>query len=115
MILDVLALLRGAIDRAEDFPCSLAGTVGSLFTPSYSQFSLFPSGSCSVGAALALVRPVVPYSLALTSALAAGGVSDRTLYDSAVLAERLSDPSSYRRLPLRPSESSESSAFLLRF
>ena len=46
--------------------------------------------SCSGGAVLALVRPVVPYTLAISSALSAGGVSDRALYNSALLADRLS-------------------------
>ena len=41
---DVLALPRGAVDGADDFPCCLAGTMGFPFTPGYPQIEADPSG-----------------------------------------------------------------------
>ena len=64
---------------------------------------------CSGRPVLALVRPVVPYTLALSSALLAAGVSGSALY-IALLIHRTSR-ASYRRVALRHSESS---AFLLK-
>ena len=52
------------------------------------KFRLTSLGSCSGGAVLALVRPVVPYTLALSSACSAGGVSGSALYNT-FLADRL--------------------------
>ena len=47
-------------------------------------------GSCSGAAVLALIRPVVPYTLAISSALLAGGISGIALFNSStVLADWL--------------------------
>ena len=56
----------GAVDRAADIPCSLAGTMGFPFTPGYLQIQAsLSSGFCFGRTILALVRPAVPYTLVL--------------------------------------------------
>ena len=75
----------GAVDRVDDVPALWQAIFGvpvgfiSKFQASLS------SGSFSGRAVLALVRPVVPYTLALIlTALSAGDVSGSALYSSAL-------------------------------
>ena len=65
----------GAVDRANDVPALFGKVILKIpvwFTSKF-QASL-SSNFCSGRAVLALVRPVVPYTLALSAAFAVGGV-----------------------------------------
>ena len=75
----------GAVVRAGYFSCSRqAGTDKSVLQP---DSRLTPLGFCTGYEALALVRPVVPYSLALSSKRA------RPVVSPAPSADRFSNPS----------------------
>ena len=63
-------------------------------------------GSCFGGAVLALVRPVVPYTLTLSSVPSAGGVSGSSALQQRCPGQEVIPPASYRRVALRPCESS---------
>ena len=64
-----------AVDRADDISSLWQMTVGFPFNLVTSTSRLASLGCCSGSALLALLRPVVPHTLALSGALSAGGVS----------------------------------------
>ena len=105
MVLDVPALSHGAVDRADYFSCSLTGTVGSLFTPGYLEIQAGLSRFYSDGAVLELVWRLVPYTLALSAALSAGGVSSGGALQCTP-GRPVTSPASFQRVALLPRISS---------
>ena len=94
-----------AADRADDVP-TLFGHVILEYPSDSLQFpGLASLGSCSCRAVLALVRPVVPYTQALSAALSAGDVSRSGALQHSPVRPVVS-PASFRRVVFRPSGSS---------
>ena len=65
----------GAFDRADDIPALWQMIVRFPFNLGHLHIQASSVGCCSGGALLALLRPVVPYTLALSVALSVGDVS----------------------------------------
>ena len=78
---------RGAVDPADDIPSPWQVILGFPWVTS--TFRLASLACCSGGASLALLRPVVPYTLALSLVLSAGGVSGSGALTALLLVDQL--------------------------
>ena len=107
MVFDLLALLSRCCRASRPCFFFLAGGYSVPFTPGPStvpQFLVHISGFCPGHEILALVRPVVPYTLALFSKRSRSVVSPAVRSTAALFADRWPRSRSYRRVALRLSK-----------